>query len=115
MPTPPRRRWFQFGLRTLVVVVMMLAIPLAWLRSELIFIHRRQAFLEMLERQRATRTQTNVGALMRVHGLGFPTRIPWWRKCLGDQPQTCLVVPADTPHEDVEELFPEIKHDLRGD
>ena len=38
----PRRRWFQFGLRTLFVLTTLVALWLAW---ELSFIRERQAWL----------------------------------------------------------------------
>jgi hypothetical protein len=43
--TAPRRRWFRFSLRTLFVVVTLLACWLAWNRS---LVERRRAFLEKL-------------------------------------------------------------------
>jgi hypothetical protein len=42
MPTPPRRRWFRFQLRTLLIVVAVVAIPLAWIAKE-----RRQSRYEV--------------------------------------------------------------------
>jgi len=43
--TPPvRRRWFRFSLRTLLVVVLLLAVPLAWMGVQLKWIRDRHAF-----------------------------------------------------------------------
>jgi hypothetical protein len=42
MPTPTRRRWFSFRLRTLLIVVALVAIPLAWIAKE-----RRQSGYEL--------------------------------------------------------------------
>jgi hypothetical protein len=40
-PTPLRRRWFRFRLRTLIIVVAAVAVPLAWVAKE-----RRQSWHE---------------------------------------------------------------------
>jgi hypothetical protein len=44
--TAPRRRWFRFSLRTLFVVVTVLACWLSWNRS---LVQRRRPFLEMAQ------------------------------------------------------------------
>lgn len=41
-PNSPRRRWFRFRLRTLLIVVAVVAIPLAWIAKE-----RRQSQIEL--------------------------------------------------------------------
>lgn len=39
--SPPRRRWFRFRLRTLLIVLAVTAVPLAWVANE-----RRQSWYE---------------------------------------------------------------------
>jgi hypothetical protein len=41
----PRRRWFQFGLRTMFVVVTLFAMALAWVGYSLNWVRQRQRFL----------------------------------------------------------------------
>jgi hypothetical protein len=45
MPTPARL-WFQFSLRTLFVVVAVIALPLGWSACQLNWIRKRKEFLE---------------------------------------------------------------------
>ena len=45
MPTPPRRRWFQFSVRTLLVLVTAVAILSNWLGYHLNWIRQRHAFI----------------------------------------------------------------------
>jgi hypothetical protein len=45
MPNPPRRRWFQFSLATMFVVVTLTAIPLGWTAYSLNWIRQRRAVL----------------------------------------------------------------------
>ena len=49
MPFAPKRRWFQFSLRTLFVLVLLLAIPLGWLAVQLKWIRDRHEALRGLE------------------------------------------------------------------
>jgi len=42
----PRRRWFRFSLRTMLVLVAVAAIPLAWMGYHLIWIMQRHQYLE---------------------------------------------------------------------
>jgi len=44
--TNPRRRWFRFSLRTMLVLVTFLAIPLGWVGCQLNWIRQRHAFLK---------------------------------------------------------------------
>jgi len=40
-PAPPRRRWFRYSLRTLFVLVTLMAVLLAWIGVQLKWIHDR--------------------------------------------------------------------------
>lgn len=45
MREKPKRRWFRFSLRTLLVVVFVASLPLTWVGYSLIWIRERNAFL----------------------------------------------------------------------
>jgi hypothetical protein len=110
--TPPRRRWFQFGLRTMFVAVTLFSLWLGW---ELKFIRDRRAFLAAMDDLRITEPQNSTSAF----GLGFTwtdqssgASIPFWRRWLGDEPQTVLALPSTSTEADREtavKLFPEAK------
>jgi len=51
MPTPPRRRWFQFSLATLLLLITVFAVWLGW---NLSFVRRREAAFEFLMDNGAT-------------------------------------------------------------
>jgi hypothetical protein len=54
MPTPPRRRWFRFRLRTLFIVVAVIAIPLAWIAKERGISRRENQLVEQNDEIRYT-------------------------------------------------------------
>jgi hypothetical protein len=106
MPQAPqtRRRWFQFGLGTLFVVVTIFAVWLGW---ELKFIRERQAFLMRAGADRTWYVMSSQldGPITPRHRI--PT-IPFWRRWLGDE----AVAIMEPPHgiaadEEIDALFPE--------
>ncbi|MBI2825910.1 MAG: hypothetical protein HYX69_14590 [Planctomycetia bacterium] len=70
----PRRRWFQFGLGTMFLLVTLFALWLAW---ELNFIHQRQAFLAWVDRKNAE--VTNAWFMVNPPRVP-PATIPFWRR-----------------------------------
>ena len=44
--TKPKRRWFQFSLRTLLIVVTLSAVPLGWVGSKMAQQRREKAVIE---------------------------------------------------------------------
>ena len=44
-----RFRWFRFRLRTVLLLVTLLAIPCAWIGSEWKLVHKRAALIERIE------------------------------------------------------------------
>jgi hypothetical protein len=100
-PTPPtRRRWYQFGLGTMLVVTAIVAVWLAW---ELSYIRERQAWL-----------RDNPAFVHRMEP-GEETALPephisWWRGCLGDDAVQLIVCPAgwsESERDRVQTMFPE--------
>ena len=109
MPTPPRR-WFQFGLRTMFVVVTLFAVWLGW---ELKFIRDRRGFLTAMDELREAEFQNAKGFFLSG-GIATPAipdaTIPFWRRWLGDEPQSLLFLPRTSSAADrdtAERLFPE--------
>lgn len=76
--TTPRRRWFQFSLKALLVAVVVLSLPLSWFAARL---------------HRARDQRKAIQALIRIEGCvaydtddaGFPARLTpsWLRALLG--------------------------------
>lgn len=101
MSTPPRRRWIQFGMRTMFVVVTAIAVWLGW---ELNYIRERREFSQ---RPRVL----GFNQLESIHdgmGVDLPT-IPFWRRWLGDHAILNIAI-RDSPEEDASDamrLFPE--------
>jgi hypothetical protein len=90
-----RRRWFQFGLGTLFLVVTAFAV---WLGLELQFIRARQAWLRDHPRW----------GLDPTH---FQTSVPRWRLWLGDSEVHWIFMPIDSSKDEIDrahQLFPEV-------
>jgi hypothetical protein len=111
MSEKPRRRWFQFGLRTMFVVVTVFAV---WLGSELNFVRARQAAL----------TDGSVLGKRRPDELDFEdlfpgttlATIPIWRKWLGDNAYQWLSLPAESTQAEMDRIkktFPEARMIVR--
>ncbi len=83
LPTPPRRRWFQFGIGTMLVVVALFAVWLGW---ESRIFHARQEMLRQIEIEGGhTSDGRNTGsAHLKREGDGS-TAIPYIRALMGDR------------------------------
>lgn len=76
MPTTSRRRWFQFRLTTMFVVVTAVAVWLGW---EMKFVRERQVMRR--------RILESGGELWPGDIVGYEhAAIPYWRTWLGDEP-----------------------------
>jgi hypothetical protein len=105
MAIQSRRRWFQFGLRTMFLAVTVLAVWLGW---ELKFVRERQAWVH-LKQQRFTFIETE----SEWQGpRPASASIPFWRRLLGDEAVIVIHLRSDTVQDKAEweqakRLFPE--------
>ena len=112
MPPAPKhsRRWFQFGLGTLFLVVTALAVWLGW---ELTIVRARSTYRQWLDDNGGG---SNTAEWVAKH---YPTepaehsRIPFWRQWMGDEPIYDVLVPFGSSEEelaDATRLFPEAEY-----
>src|ERR1700680_2104213 len=118
MAAPPtRRRWFQFSLGTMFLLVTISAVLLGWLVSERRFVQERKA----ASRDKAA-IVISVTWGKREQGWWAPgsreekifpeTTIPFWRTWMGDQAMAFVRVDYPYSEEQLSELhrlFPEAR------
>lgn len=86
-PEGPRRRRYQFKLRTLLIAVVLLSTPLAWIGWQV----------------KVVRERAQERTWLRHHGVLFvdeswgDQRLPWPRDLLGDQRVYSIWLPAKEP------------------
>jgi hypothetical protein len=112
--TAPRRRWFSYSLRTLFVLVTVVAV---WLGLELRFVRERESWLQvnkaLIRAREPIELQPIPARSVSVVGMWTYSRptngsFPFWRKWLGDAPVEYIVFPEGwTDQERVKRLFPE--------
>ncbi|HEY2841704.1 MAG TPA: hypothetical protein VGJ26_21265 [Pirellulales bacterium] len=109
MSNPPRRRWFQFGLRTVFVVVTAFAVCLGW---ELSIVRERQAVKQWIE--------SNGGECWTLQEFAkFPGQlsdetVPPWRRWMGDDSVFVVQVPKKFTSDECDRIkraIREIPHD----
>jgi hypothetical protein len=112
-----RRRWYQFGLRTMFVVVTAVA---GWLSWELRYMQKRRDMRQEIKDE-SVRTQAVLKQLPMWGGVdswrnvpvnesvSFPPQIPAWRRWLGDAPLDLPFVVRHTRADAIRTsaLFPE--------
>jgi hypothetical protein len=92
----PRRRRFQFRLRTLLIAVAVLALPCAFVGCEVKIVRERQAFL-------VNRAYIPAESSGKVD----PKRAPWLLRLLGAESVSLLLVYGRVEFEQATSLFPE--------
>jgi hypothetical protein len=99
------RRWFRFSLRTMLVVIVLLACGLAWVESQRRKIDERQRLInEIVLEMRHHRS--NGGDSIKEEFSGLKV----WRRWLGDRPWASLPVPwpeGSDRWNEVRQKFPE--------
>jgi hypothetical protein len=104
-PHKSRRRWFQFGIGTMLALTALAAV-LAW---EMAFIYRRQD---------AKKTFSKIGVEVVeweninpvFHKKFRQASIPWWRRMLGDRAVSVVNFPREHSKSEVDDArsyFPE--------
>lgn len=81
--TAPKRRWFRFSLRALLLALMLFAFCLCWLAYQLNWIRQRRAAL--VERNASTKLQAEAPGMLGLFGepgfewigVSFPPRAGW--------------------------------------
>jgi hypothetical protein len=79
-PAPkPRRRWYQFSLRTLLIVVTLSALPLGWVGSKLVQRRREQPVIAWVEKLGGTVSFEDVEDLNWWEGAAawFGQNVKW--------------------------------------
>jgi hypothetical protein len=102
-PPKRKRRWFQFSLRTLMIVVMLLALPCAYVGWQAKIVRERRALLDSIKAAGGS------DLTVVLYNSASPPPPPWLRRLLGDQTIEVLLVPATTNEETlarIPRLFP---------
>lgn len=97
MADKPKRRWFQFRLRTLLVGVVLISVPLAYVAHEARIVAERKAWVAA----HPTR------AFLTTVKKGDRRQIPLIRHLLGDEQQSMVVVVTEDQIQMAQSLFPE--------
>ena len=98
MDSKPRRRWWQFKLRTLLIAVVVLSIPLAWVGYSLNWKQRRYDFLY----------PNDISSF--ATGLKTGDNPPFPLGLFGESPRSAIYIPPeidDSVANRAAELFPE--------
>lgn len=111
MTAPPKRRWYQFRLRTLLVGVVLLSIPCAYVGHEWRIVAARKAWIARYRPYFSTITTRPAGGPWQSQPEEAPSAI---RRLLGDEHYYAIEVPAidedivsDEVLSEAKALFPE--------
>jgi hypothetical protein len=122
-----RRLRFQFGVRTMLVIVALVGVSLAMIARP---VYERKGMMRWIEENggivdrwhKPEPIELNSGSLtivitsyQRVLGPEKEPEIPAWRERLGDVPVNIIMLPADSNNSDFERarsLFPEAEVDV---
>ena len=105
-PAPPRRR-FQFRLRTLLIVVTLLAVPMGYVGWQAKIVRERDSVREKTEAMGAVFTEHPGRGVILLHG---EPPMPFPRNWLGDRHVSGIYIPPTFTEDDValvRRVFPE--------
>jgi hypothetical protein len=90
---PPKRnrRWFQFSLRTLMIVVTLSCVAFGWAGNQVLIVRERAHVLNLLHNHWIFFGSSN--SMPGFFASNPPPTVNWLRRILGDQPANLLVVP----------------------
>ena len=95
---------FQFSLRTLLIVVTLLAIPCWYVGEQYRIVAHRKAMMARIREHGG-----NVMFADEASAHGPPASVPFIRKLLGDKALDDIGLPPGIPSSEVREVFPEAK------
>ena len=101
----PRRRWFQFRLRTLLIAILVLSLPLSWFAARMRKAKRQREAVEAIEKAGG-----HTGSSFHDFIARASTREPertWLRRLLGDDffdPVSQAYLSKNTSDNDLEHL-----------
>ena len=104
-PTKPKRRWYQYSLRTLFIIVTFFGIGFGLIGGQALIVRERKAMLDEI--------QLGGGRWMdrpaAVSVLPDDWALPWYRRLLGDNVIRAIFLPKSLRqrHASVQEIFPE--------
>jgi hypothetical protein len=107
MTTAPKRRWFAYSLRTLFLVVMVLAAFGYWLGWNINVVHQRQALRTRGDVMFGTGSAEENERILRVAKPTAQPSLSYIRRLLGDEPAEAVLVFEDPVFSLVVSLFPE--------
>jgi hypothetical protein len=97
-----QRRWFQFRLRTLMVVVTITAAGCAWIAHEGRIVQERTALRQWIEEGGGACTNNDLAAHIRlVSKIDEPSIVRRW---LGDQTVTTVFLPRKFADQDLQRI-----------
>jgi hypothetical protein len=114
-PPKRKRRWYQFRLRTLMIAVTLLAVPLGYVGWQVRIVrHRDELRRELAAHGGGSVTATKLIVELTAHGqkCDEPPNLSWIRELVGDEYVYFLYVPETVPKELADDLkaeFPEAR------
>jgi hypothetical protein len=109
MSETPKRRWYQFGIGTMLVTVAAFSVLL----KELSYVHKRQAFVAAIDASHNSWSVRRAAELEKwaaqTGNRYYPPILPWQRRWLGDEPIEYILIPDSPPtiKQQAMALFPE--------
>jgi hypothetical protein len=101
MSDQPKRRRFQFSLRTLMVGVTLLAVPLGYVGWLAKIVRERKTMRRILEAKQCSFHHASTFYWFGPEGSGEMATVPLVRSWLGDEAMQRILVPGRDPSIDI--------------